>query len=567
MKILLTAINAKYIHTNPAVRMLCRYAGQKGIKAEFTEYTINNYVDEIVNGIYEIKPDFLGFSCYIWNIEMVEKICTLMKKLLPQVKIMLGGPEVSYNSEEVIRKIPCDFIIRGAGEKAFVQLVKSLESEDFSKVSALTYMENGEVKSNPVTEIVEMDEVPFPYESFEGMENKICYYEASRGCPFNCQYCLSSIDKCVRIASFEKVRAELQIFLDAKVRQVKFVDRTFNCRNSHAVEIVKFLKANDNGVTNFHFEVAPELLTDEFMNLLSTARAGLFQLEIGVQSTNEDTLKAVKRHNDFNYIAKCVERIKKPENCHCHLDLIAGLPLEDLKSFQRSFNMVHSLFPHQLQLGFLKILHGAGMEKMCGEYGIEYSPYPPYEVLKTNALSFDDVLYLKGVENMVEIYYNSNRFVNTLNFLLEYYKGDYFTFYAQLGQAAKKLPAQNTLNNKNFQYEFLIAFAKEKGFDDLKTEMLCKLDFILRERPRSSPLWAKRCPNGFDKNDIHRLLIAENKILPLLNESCSPKEIQGDIHVERFPQPPFNDGKCDFIFDYRKRDLYSNAKIIYLVRS
>lgn len=559
MKIVLLAINAKFIHTSLSVRLLNGYGKQKGIESSVLEYTINNHLEEIFHGVYQEKPDLLGISCYIWNIELVEKLCNVIKKVLPNIKIFLGGPEVTYRPDEVLEKINADFVISGQGEEAFVSLVEAFRTGDFSKCPSLTYYVDDKIVSNPLGKPVDMAGLPFPYNDFSETENRICYYEAQRGCPFNCQYCLSSVEKGVHFAPIEKVKKELQIFLNNKVRQVKFVDRTFNCNINFATEIVEFLIENDNGITNFHFEAAAELLTEDFMNLLAKARKGLFQLEIGIQTTNDNTLSAIKRKNDFERIKYCVEKIKVQKNVHLHLDLIAGLPKEDLQSFKNSFNMVHSLFPHQLQLGFLKILRGAGMEEMCDEYGIVYSPYTPYEVLKTNVLSFDDVLYLKAVEEMVEIFYNSNRFRNICGLLLESYGDDYFTFYAELANFRGNY-SDVFLKNKNNTYIFLIDFAVKKGYNKIKAVALAKLDFILRERPRSTPSWAVQCLNMISKNQANSLLsdYADKMQLENLND------ITSQTHIECFGENTLVNNQVTYLIDYSNKDLWGNGNIIEL---
>ncbi len=558
MKIVLLAINAKYIHTSLSVRELRGYAKNHGVECEIAEYTINNHLEEIFRGIYEKRPDLLGISCYIWNIELVEKLCNLMKKVLPDTRIFLGGPEVSYRPDEVLRKINADFVISGQGENAMLSLVNVLENggEDFSKCPSLTYMAGEEIVVNPIGEPVDMSQIAFGYDDFSEVENKICYYEAQRGCPFKCQYCISSVERGVHFAPIEKVRSELGVFLAHKVRQVKFVDRTFNCNEKFAAEIVRFLIENDNGVTNFHFEVAAELLTDGFMELLQSARKGLFQLEIGVQSTNEHTLEAIQRKNDFEYLKYCVGRLKSSENIHLHLDLIAGLPGEDLASFKNSFNMVHSLFPHQLQLGFLKILRGAGMEKMCDEYEILYSPYPPYEVISTSVLTFDEVLYLKDVEDMCEIFYNSNRFSNMIKLLLEGYRGDYFAFYADLAEFFKSDFDELFLKNKNNAYVFLIAFAVKNGIGKKLAIATAKLDFILHERPRSNPSWANDCPNLINREQSLQI-IAQH--FGLSDDKNKLKELSGRVHVEKFGCDTLFEGEKIFLIEYSDRDLLGNG--------
>lgn len=567
MKALLCGINAKYIHTNLAIRQIKGYVEENSdYSVGIIEFTINNYIGEMLKGFYEEKPDVLGFSCYLWNIEIVEKLTFLLKKLLPDLIIILGGPEVTYNPSEVLSRCPCDFVISGEGEETFCELLSCIENGGAENVAGISFRENGEVITNSKCSALDMARLPFPYDNFSEIENKICYYEASRGCPFSCKYCLSSIEKGVRFAPLEKVFSELKIFLDNKVSQVKFVDRTFNCRKDYAMAIIDFLIKNDNGITNFHFEVAAELLDDEIITLLSTARKGLFQLEIGVQSTNSDTLDAIARKSSFEWLSSCVKKLKQADNIHLHLDLITGLPLEDLNSFKKSFDDVYGLLPHQLQLGFLKILKGSGMEKMCAEYGVEYSPFPPYEVLKTHCLSYDDVLTLKDVEEAVEIFYNTNRYCHAVGYLLNFFDSS-FGFYLALANFKKERNILSLVHNKQTSYAFLALFAKEK-LPKCDSEVFLNVllfDFLLHEKPRSIPDWAEK-PKYAIKDAAYSFIVRENAALLLLPEysDCEPKQLAKLVHIEKFSVNPLTLEKTEttLLFNYRARNLRGNAKAI-----
>ncbi len=532
------------------------------------ESTINNYVPDILSQIYEQKPDVIGFSCYIWNIEHVKKLCDLISKVLPETKIILGGPEVSYCPEEIFKEIHCNYIISGEGEKAFPMLLDYICGKcDITEVEGVSYIEDNIVKTIPKKNPLFMGDLPFAYENFDEIENRICYYEASRGCPFGCSYCLSSIEKGVRFAPIEKVKKELSVFLNKKVMQVKFVDRTFNADKNFALSIINFIKENDNGYTNFHFEVESRLLNDELLEALSTARKELFQIEVGVQSTNEQTLTAVNRKNDYEWLSYCVKKILNFGNIHIHLDLIAGLPFEDIKSFKNSFNMVCALEPHQLQLGFLKLLSGSHLKQKCDDFGISHTPFAPYEVLSTKWLSFDDVLYLKTIEDIVEVFYNSNRFVNSLKFLKKSFDGWYDLFEA-LALYKNKKGTDSLVHNKQSAYTFLSDFAKDTIPKNELKAFLCvlKLDFLLHEKPRSSPLWA--IENEFDKNKIYDILSNNEKISELIPSysTLSARELLKLTHTEKFPINPFTFEKkpAEFIFDYSDKDLWHNAKAIAL---
>lgn len=444
MNILLTAINAKYIHSNLAVYSLRACAGEYRDAVELAEYTINNQKDYILEELYKRKPDVLCFSCYIWNIDYVTDIAREYKKLCPSVPIWVGGPEVSYEVEAFLRGNPyIDGVMIGEGEDTFRELCAYYHANpDMDNVNAFKKLadisgiafrdDNGSVIFTPARPIKNMSEIPFCYDTLDDFSNRIIYYESSRGCPFSCSYCLSSVDKTLRFRDTEIVKRELKFFIDQKVPQIKFVDRTFNCNHAHAMELWRFIKANDNGVTNFHFEISADLLNQEELELISDMRPGLIQLEIGVQSTNEVTIKEIHRTMKLERLKEVVKLIQSGNNIHEHLDLIAGLPYEDYDSFGRSFDEIYELKPNQLQLGFLKVLKGSYMFEHAAEYGIVYHDKPPYEVMSTKWLSFDDVIKIKRVEDMLEVYYNSGQFEITMK-LMECIFDSAFEFFQELG--------------------------------------------------------------------------------------------------------------------------------------
>lgn len=462
MKILLTAINAKFIHSSLAIRSLSKYASINGIKTEMIEFTINHTEDAVLTELYLQKPDVLCFSCYIWNSKLIFSLIKNIKKLLPNLVIILGGPEVSYDANEVLlNNVSVNIVIRGEGELTFYELVCFLlgkSQKNLKDIEGITYRENGEIFQTKDRVPVELDSIPFVYDSMDGLENKIIYYETQRGCPYQCQYCLSSIEKGVRFLSEERMASDLQFFLDQGVKQVKFVDRTFNCNKKHALFVWNFIMKNDNFKTNFHMEITADLMDESTLELLKMARKGLFQFEIGVQSTNVKTIEAVKRDTCFNRLSEVVKSIKKGSNIHQHLDLIAGLPYESYDSFQNSFNEVYALEPEQFQLGFLKLLKGSGLRRDASKYGIEYRENAPYEFLSTNELHFSEVIKLKLVEEMVESYYNSGKALNTLKFLIQFFDTP-FAFYEALANYWKSMGYDKVQHSKMELFGILYDFS------------------------------------------------------------------------------------------------------------
>ena len=499
MKFLLVGINAKYIHSNPAIYSLRAYAGEEFREnIELAEYTINNRKEEILADIYRRRPKILGFSCYIWNFSLVKELLEDISKVLPGIEVWLGGPEVSFDGPELLEAYPAvKGIMIGEGEETFRELLayyRELLATDKTdtrviKLNSIKGLLLREGKTGERT-LLEMDELPFLYDKMEDFQNKIVYYESSRGCPFRCSYCLSAIDKSVRFRSMDKVKKELQFFLQEKVPQVKFIDRTFNSNHDHCMEIWKYIKENDNGVTNFHFEIAADIMTEEEIALLSELRPGLVQLEIGVQSTNETTLREINRFVNTKHIAKVVDALRQKENIHIHLDLIAGLPFEDYDSFVNSFDEVYAMKPEQLQLGFLKVLKGSPMEAKAVEYKIMYQKSAPYEVLSTKWLSYEQVLKLKKVEEMVELYYNSNQFRHMMPVLEQEFESA-FKMYEALAEYYERKGYFVNVPARSSRYEVLLAFACEQNpaREGLYRELLT-FDFYLREKAKSRPSYA-----------------------------------------------------------------------------
>ncbi len=556
-KCLLVALNAKYIHSNPGVYSLKAYAESSGdrtlcgIQIQIAEYTINNQMEQVLEDIYKRKPDIIGFSCYIWNIKAVLEIITDLRKVLPNVHIWMGGPEVSYDAVKQLEEHPDVLgIMKSEGEESFYQLLKAYEGandrgvweKELEQIPSLTYRkENTEIIDNPIRPVMNMDEIPFLYQNFDLFEHRIIYYESSRGCPYSCSYCLSSVDKSVRFRSVELVKKELGFFLEKKIPQVKFVDRTFNCKKSHSLEIWNYILEHDNGITNFHFEIAADLLNEEELKLLAKMRPGLVQLEIGVQSTNPDTIQEIRRVMDVEALGKIVERIRKNNNIHQHLDLIAGLPYETYTLFQQSFNRVFAMKPDQLQLGFLKVLKGSYMFEKQKDYGIQAHHLPPYEVLSTRWLDFDEVIHLKSVENMVEIYYNSGQYTTILELVIKMFPTP-FEFFSQLAKYFEANGKQYMSHSRITKYQIIYEFILNTlPIEKAQIEDALMIDLYLRENCKSRPDFAP---------DQHRFKEQIKKQIPNL------RTLGSNIHVE-----VLQSGKM-VVFDYRKRDpLSGNATL------
>ena len=504
MRILLTAINAKYIHSNLAVYSLKAASGEYAKVVDIAEFTINNQADYILEQIYKKKPDVLCFSCYIWNITIIEEVIREYHKLCPQVPIWVGGPEVSFEVETFLKKHPqVTGVMMGEGEDTFRQLCKYYATEqkiDLRNILGIAYRkgsENGEeIHINEWREIMSMSEIPFCYDGLEDFSNRIIYYESSRGCPFSCSYCLSSVDKKLRFRDIELVKEELQFFIDQKVPQIKFVDRTFNCKHDHAMEIWRYITEHDNGVTNFHFEVSADLINEEELELMSQMRPGLIQLEIGVQSTNDVTIQEIHRTMKLERLKEIVRKIKSFGNIHQHLDLIAGLPYEDYDTFRKSFNDIYELQPNQLQMGFLKVLKGSYMYEHAAEYGIIYHDNPPYEVMATNWLSYGDILKMKRIEEMLEVYYNSGQFEAVMK-VLKHQFDSAFDMFQRLGDYYEKNGYFGMSHSRIKRCEILMDFVKEEWRGCSNAEAVCEcirqalvFDLYYRENSKSRPVWA-----------------------------------------------------------------------------
>lgn len=541
MKILLAACNAKYIHSNLAVYDLKAYSSDYDEHVILREYTINQPKDEILKDIYSSGADVVCFSCYIWNISFVRELIRDLVKILPKTAFWAGGPEVSYDAEKFLTEMPeMTGVMVGEGEKTFHDLLEFyIDGKDsLEEVSGIAYRTGDKIIHNGWRELMDLSAIPFVYEHLEKFENRIIYYESSRGCPFSCSYCLSSIDKKLRFRDLELVKKELQFFLDHRVPQVKFVDRTFNCKHEHAMTIWKYILEHDNGVTNFHFEISADLLREEEMELMSQMRPGLIQLEIGVQSTNPETIRAIHRHMDLKKLEHCVNRVHSFRNIHQHLDLIAGLPYEDYDTFHQSFNDVYQMKPDQLQLGFLKVLKGSLMQKEAEVYGIVYKEKEPYEVLSTNWLTYGEVLKLKMVESMVEVYYNSGQFWHTLEYLVPFEK-DAFTFYEKLGSFYEKKGYSEISHSRMRRYEILLEYLQEET--DVPAEVAAQkmlYDLYLREKLKKRPVFAP------DQKQYETAVWNYRK----------NNQVSKTAHIEVF------ENGTVILFDYEKRDpLSKNA--------
>ena len=596
MKILLTAINAKYIHSNLAVYSLQAYAAAHGHKIERAEYTINNQLEDILEKIYRQKPDVLLFSCYIWNIEYVKELVSEFHKLRPEVSIWVGGPEVSFETERFLRENPAvTGIMMGEGERTLTELcdyfeqceqdtqfttknreevqtelvrahaenekrtgdLSEIKEKMLEKIDGISYRRSdGTVAIQPLRSLLPMDELPFCYANLKDFEHRIIYYESSRGCPFSCSYCLSSVDKKLRFRSLPLVYKELQFFIDAKVPQVKFVDRTFNCQHEHAMGIWKYIKEHDNGITNFHFEISADLLREDELELISDMRPGLIQLEIGVQSTNGDTIREIHRTMRLEEVYRAVNRVKAGKNIHQHLDLIAGLPFEDYQRFQQSFNDIYALHPQQLQLGFLKVLKGSYMYEHAQEYGLVYRSRPPYEVMSSKWVSYDEMLEIRLVEEMLELHYNSGQFLTYLAVLEQKYDS-VFQLFLDMGHYYRSNGYLDCNHNRVHRTEIVLDFAAtvDPERKDVYQEALM-FDLYKIEKSKSRPVWARDL--SLEKKKTSRYLRAHG----MEKKYC---------HLERFywidEEGQYRQGgePLWFLFDYETRDSLTNEAAITVI--
>ena len=580
MRVLLIAVNAKYIHSNPAVYSLRAYAQAAlgdlpEVGIEIAEYTINQNTENILADIYRRKPDIAAFSCYIWNWNTIQELLPELPKLLPDTKLWLGGPEVSFRAEKILAQYTqLTGIMVGEGEETFTQLVRFYHAPK-GQLQDIPGLVLPQGRTQP-RELTDMGRLPFLYEDLGKFQNRIIYYESQRGCPFRCAYCLSAIDKSVRLRDIGTVKKELQYFLDHKVSQVKFIDRTFNCNAAHALAIWRYLLENDNGVTNFHFEIAADLMTEEELEVLKQMRPGLIQLEIGVQSTNEQTLYAINRYMSLEHLRQVVDKIHSFHNIHQHLDLIAGLPYEDYDSFVTSFNDVYAMRPQQLQLGFLKVLKGSPIEERAEEYGIVYNSRPPYEVLYSRWLPYDDVLRLKGVEEMVELYYNSCQFTHTLPVLEKEFSSP-FALYEALSQYYEEKGYYINTPARAYRYQVLLEFAQQKA--PARSELYAQLltfDMYLRENLKSRPAFALCWQQGEEEKEQVRAFYRQEAQKPQYltgYEGYQPQQLMKMTHIEYFTYPVWQQNmkmtqlsqKTAILFDYQKRDPLTYDAAYYMV--
>lgn len=562
MRILLVAINAKYIHSNPAVFSLKACAGEYESYVDVAEYTINQQSSYILREIYKKRPDVVAFSCYIWNRSMIAEIISDLHKIMPNIDLWAGGPEVSYDALDVIKEWGLKGVMSGCGEGSFYHLVSAYVHGTSANLPA--------VLDGNQTYRFYLDDIPFWYQNIEDFEHRIIYYESSRGCPFSCSYCLSSIDKTMDFRSLEQVYQDLNYFIQHNVVQVKFIDRTFNCKKDHALPILQYIAEHDNGITNFHFEIAADLLDEDYFVLLEKMRPGAVQFEIGVQSTHYETILEINRRMDFHKVTDAVRRISAWNNIHIHLDLIAGLPYEDIETFHKSFDDVYELAPEQLQLGFLKVLKGSAMEAHAAEYGLVYTSMPPYEVLSTKWLSYEDVCHLKQIEEVLEIYYNSGQFRNTLKYLCDFFNNPY-DLYDRLASWYEEYELFGIQSSRIKKYDILMEFGEAWIRNHMPSERLILLlreyltyDLYLREHMKNRPSFALSLENR--KDDIHNILYKESQdhlMFPELS-GYSYRELTKALHVEIFEN--IFEQPAIVVFCYDRRDPLTNNCIVTKVK-
>ncbi|MDY5480041.1 MAG: B12-binding domain-containing radical SAM protein [Peptostreptococcus porci] len=547
MKVLLTTLNSKFIHTNLAIRYIreySKYLEGDDYSVMLREYTINNSIDYIMKDIVKMNVDMIVFSTYIWNIEDIKKICNNIKKVKPEIVICLGGPEVSYDYLNLIEEYDfADFILFGEGEVIYRDLILHfIKNKDIESVRGICYKKNGCVIANESMPLIEnLDDIPSPYRNIDvsEYENKIVYFESSRGCPFDCQFCLSSTLKGLRYFSTERIKSDLKSLIDAKVSQIKFIDRTFNANKKIAIDIMKFLMENDNGKTSYHFEVTAHLLDEEMLTFLRDCKPGLFQFEIGVQSTNEQSLVAVGRTDDFEKLTKVVRRISSYKNIHQHLDLIAGLPFEDYDRFGLSFDDVYGLYPECLQLGFLKMIKGTGLRNSSDAFGYEYKDYPPYEILSNKFIAYDEILKLKDIEEILEIYYNSGNFNVSIDYIIARYYDRPFVFYEQFSVFFDENGYFDISLGKNKLYEVLLGFAKKiisEREEFIVFKELVKFDYLSMGKQSTIPSFFDRIDVQDYKDKGHKFLQNEEnqrKYVPKYFGTPA-KNIVKHIHFEEF---------------------------------
>ena len=487
MKVLLVGINSQYFHSNLAVRYLKSYTEDLDYTSKIREFTINEREEIILKEIVKEKPDVVAFSVYIWNVNITKHIANLLKLVLEDVEILFGGPEVSFDSKEFLKEVSGEYLIYGEGEKTYHEFIEyKLGCKKIEDIKGICYKKDEEVILNPPRELMDMKEVKFPYKEDEDLSNKIVYFEGSRGCPFGCIYCLSSTSHGVRFQNAYDVIKQLQYFIDKKVKLVKFVDRTFNCNHDFTMKIWKYIIEADTD-TQFHFEISADLLNDKEIELLKNSPVGRIQFEVGVQTTNDEVLKNINRHVNFADIKEKVNELSSIKNIKQHLDLIAGLPGEDLSSFKKSFDDVHSIRPEEIQLGFLKVLKGSEMREKTYDYKVKYSPYPPNEVLKTKDISYLEILELKRVETVVDKYYNSQKFNNILNYFYSKFNSPY-NFFLKLGDYFESKGYFNVNIGNREYYKVFLDFNKEVLADDnFELREIIKYDYLMHNKRNDLP--------------------------------------------------------------------------------
>lgn len=566
LKTELVAINAQYIHTGLGARSICAYVQREtDFAVSLLEYTINDHEADVLEGLYESKADVYLFSCYIWNIEMVLRLVRDLRQLRPDAYIGLGGPQVGYQGPVLLQALPeADWILTGEGEETCCQLLRLLAADrPLEECAGLVYRREGKAVATAARAPISLDRLAFAYPDIGSLTHRTLYYESMRGCPFACSYCTSSIERGVRKRSLPLVFEDLAVFLAHRVKQVKFVDRTFNCDPAHSRPLWEWLVEHDNGVTNFHFELSGELLEEDTLRFLSGVRPGLFQFEIGVQSTHPETLREIDRPAQVPRLLGKVRQLLAPDNIHVHLDLIAGLPYEDFERFQASFNEVYACLPHQLQMGFLKVLSGSKMEAKARDYGLAYSQNAPYEALFTRWMSYEELGLLRGVAKMVDVYYNSGRFSHTLRRLIPSFP-DAFSFYRLLWLYYENATQRRPLSAVG-TYDLLAGFAQKHGISITEElQWAAKYDLLLHEKPRKLPSWVAVDLSREYRKQIQAFFKNSANIAAYLPEyqGESSSHVERTAHLEIFPFDPSTGalGAVAVVFDYKRRNLLGAAQ-------
>ncbi|MBB5174351.1 B12-binding domain-containing radical SAM protein [Texcoconibacillus texcoconensis] len=543
MKTILTTLNAKYIHTALSLRLLKAY-NESDYDIEMKEFTIKDPDIQVVSDIYQLEPDIIGFSCYIWNIEPTLRIVKMLKQVAPNVTIVLGGPEVSYDVQEWMEQHEeIDFIISGEGEVAFKQLLDELSGQKrYEKVSGLTYRQGKEVMINDNRENIDVNQIPTPYrypEDVQDLGKRIVYFETSRGCPFQCQFCLSSLEQGVRYFDIERTKEDLLYLIKNGAKMIKFIDRTFNLHRSYALEVFQFLIDNHQGC-QFQFEITADIMRPEVIEFLNEhAPPGIFRFEIGVQSTNDMTNELVKRKQNFKKLARTVSLIKNGGKIDQHLDLIAGLPEENYDSFRKTFNDVFELRPEELQLGFLKMLRGTGMRKMAQEYDYKYTSHSPYEILSHKTLPFDDVIAIKQVEDILEKYWNDHRMDRTLEYLFQHVYASPFDFFQQFGTYWEQQNWQRIGHQLEDLFLRIWQFLSYKNIDDLDVAFsFLTADYLLQQKQKPRKRWWSSLsiePNRFHLDDANKELLQQipASFLKQTNGHIDKKWMKKHIIIEK----------------------------------